>query len=331
MREVNVKIRGIYSTALTRLFTDSGFSIVQPSRDICRRFSLQNPLYYPVGVRIKDREDRQGIIIQGDAEQSELIIKTMKNNLPDVIMRQTSLEQENEVQGNSTPASWEIEFPYESKSRLDKLRASIIPTVKNHHRFRIFASQYLDLMENELSKFPHRQQEIEKMLYQRLLFDYFEEGSFLEVEHVRPDFEVIHLSRGEITEFDPEKMKVKLKRGFKEGRYDGLDVPIEPGDYAITEAKEGDWILKHTYYSRRDSLKGIFLNINTPIEFYPERIRYIDLHLDVIKWPDQRVKIIDKDKLDLSVQSGYLDQRQADKAMQIAENLCSTVKEVKIG
>lgn len=321
MTEVNVTIRGIYSTALTKLFTDSKFCIVQPSANICRRFNLQNPRYYPVGVKIKDKEDKQGVIIQGDAEQSELIIKAMKNYLPDMIMRKTSLEQENEVQISSVAGSWEVEFPYGSKSSLDQLRASITPTVRNHHRFRIFASQYLDLMERELTKFPHRQQKIEKMLHQKLLFDYFQKGSLLEIEHVRPNFEVISLSRGEITEFNPEKTGVKLKRKFKEGRYDGLDVPIEAGDYAITEAKEGDWILKHAYYSSQDSLKGIFLNINTPIEFYPDRIRYIDLHVDVIKWPDQTIKIVDKDKLTLSVQSGWVDQRLADKATQIAENL----------
>jgi hypothetical protein len=329
--EVNVKIRGIYSTALTKLFTDSKFWIVQPSANICRRFNLQNPRYYPEGVTINDKKDKQGIIIQGDTEESELIIKAMKNYLPDMIIRRTSLEPELEAQVSSIAGSWEVEFPYGSKSSLDQLRASMIPTVRNHHRFRIFASQYLDLMERELTKFPYRQEEIEKMLHKKLLFDYFQKGGFLEIEHVRPDFEVINLSRGEITEFDPEKMEVKLKRRFKEGRYDGLDIPIEPGDYAITEAKEGDWILKHTYYSSRNSLKGNFYNINTPVEFYPDRIRYIDLHLDVVKWPDQTIKIVDKDKLDLSVQSGWVDQKLADKAVQIAENLCSTAKEVKIG
>ncbi|MFQ6066070.1 MAG: DUF402 domain-containing protein [bacterium] len=331
MSKVNVKVRGIYSTALTKIFTDSGFFIVQPSADICRRFNLQNPRYYPVGVTIKDKEDKQGVTLQGDAEPSELIIKAMKNYLPDMIVKQTSLEPENETQVSSTLASWEVEFPYLSKSCLDQLRASIIPTVRNHHRFRIFASQYLDLMERELTKSPYRQHEIEKMLHEKLLFDYFQKGSFLEIEHVRPDFELINLCRGEITEFDPEKTGVKIKRKFKEGRYDGLDIPIEPGDYAITEAKEGDWILRHAYYSSHGSLKGIFYNINTPIEFYPGRIRYIDLHLDVVKWPDQTIKIVDKEKLDFSVQSGWVDQRLADKAIQIAENLASTTKEVKIG
>ena len=331
MTEVNVKIRGIYSTALTKLFADSKFCIVQPSANISRRFNLQNPRYYPVGGSIKDKKDKQGIIIQGDAGQSELTIKAMKNYLPDMIIRRTSLKPENEVQVSSIAGSWEVEFPYLSKSRLDQLRASITPTVRNHHRFRIFASQYLDLMENELTKFPQRQQKIEKMLHKRLLFDYFGEGSFLEIEHVRPDFEVINLSRGEITEFDPEKISVKLKRRFKEGRYDGLDVPIEPGDYAITEAKEGDWILKHAYYSSGDSLKGNFYNINTPIELYPDRIRYIDLHLDVVKWPDQTIKIVDKDKLDLSVRSGWVDQRLADKAIQIAKNLIAGGKYQYIG
>ena len=48
-------------------------------------------------------------------------------------------------------------------------------------------------------------------------------------------------------------------RSFSEGRYDGLDLPIERGDYGLTEVKEGSWIVKHSYYSMEKELKGDIL------------------------------------------------------------------------
>ncbi|MHA1776462.1 MAG: DUF402 domain-containing protein [Promethearchaeota archaeon] len=65
MTKPNVFIRGIYSTALTKLFLDAGYSIIFPSEDIQMRFNLP---YRPKGtyskdISIKDRLDGQGISV----------------------------------------------------------------------------------------------------------------------------------------------------------------------------------------------------------------------------------------------------------------------------
>ncbi|MCF2140849.1 MAG: ribonuclease E/G [Candidatus Lokiarchaeota archaeon] len=65
MTKPNVFIRGIYSTALTKLFIDAGYPIIFPSEEIQKRFKLP---YRPKGsyskdITIKDRLDRQGISI----------------------------------------------------------------------------------------------------------------------------------------------------------------------------------------------------------------------------------------------------------------------------
>ena len=46
--------------------------------------------------------------------------------------------------------------------------------------------------------------------------------------------------------------------------------------------------------------------INTPVEFYPDKIRYLDLEIDVVKWPDGRVHIIDKDLLSAHLATGRI-------------------------
>ncbi|MDI6807271.1 MAG: DUF402 domain-containing protein [Candidatus Aenigmarchaeota archaeon] len=309
------KIRGIYATATTQLFTEYNFSIVQPSPEIAERFHWYKKLYAagPVGVSMEDTEDKQGILLRGEAEQLELVTKALRERLPDMIIRKRKYEQIDYL---------DLEFPYLSKLALDELRSRALPTVRNHHRLRIIASEYVDLMEKQLARYPERRESIGDTLEKRFILDNFEKGKVLDIDHVKLD-EVISLSKGEIMEFDSDQPSLTLKRIIHNGRskYDGLDIPKEEGDYAITRAKEGDWTLKHTYYSKADEPKGEYYNINTPIEFYPGKIRYVDLEIDVVRWVDGRVAIRDREKLAKHVEAGRISDELAKKALSMAEEL----------
>lgn len=323
---MKVKIRGIYATALSKLFLESGFSLAQPSWEIVRRLKLDSNFAVPEAI-VDDREDKQGVVIRGDGDKLLKAIEVMAEKLFDMVTRPKEISYDDiqeEVQVDSSLASFEVEFPSLSKSTLDRLRDEVVPTARDHHKLKILAPNYVDSMEGQLSRFPERRQRIEDMLRRSLVFNYFQKGREVRIEHVRPEGDVISLSRGEVMDFDPENALIKLRRqsrGFRGGLYDSLGVAKEEGDYAITEGREHDWGLKHTYYSRDDRLKGEFFNISTPIELYPGTIRYIDLHVDVVRWPDGRSKIVDTEKLQASLRGGYLSTRLADKAMSVAEEL----------
>ncbi|GAI07944.1 unnamed protein product, partial [marine sediment metagenome] len=127
--------------------------------------------------------------------------------------------------------------------------------------------------------------------FRGLIQDNFRPGNIVRIEHVKPEGQLIQLTPGKIRDFEPNSTKVVIKReGLRTGRYDGLGIIKEEGDYAITETQQGSWVVIHSYYSMTDELKGQFYNINTPVEFYPDRIRYVDLHIDVIRWPDGKIK-----------------------------------------
>ncbi len=49
-----------------------------------------------------------------------------------------------------------------------------------------------------------------------------------------------------------------------QGNYDGLDIPIEDGDYAIGIYEQGSWFAETQYYSGDNDLKGKYYNINLP-------------------------------------------------------------------
>jgi len=140
---VGVKIRGIYTTALTRLFVDHNLAIVLPSKQIKERFrgykKFDSP--EPVDVEIRDLDDQQGILLRGEPNQLNSVLRLIMENFFDAICRERKYGDVDFV---------EIEFPYLAKSALDELRNRVMPTIPNHHRLRIIASEYVDLIEKRL-------------------------------------------------------------------------------------------------------------------------------------------------------------------------------------
>ncbi|WP_049984098.1 DUF402 domain-containing protein [Halorubrum sp. BV1] len=64
---MNVRIRGIYTTAITRLLLDAGHEVVDASGPIRRRFEAEFPTA-PPDVRVETTADRQGVGAHGDPE-----------------------------------------------------------------------------------------------------------------------------------------------------------------------------------------------------------------------------------------------------------------------
>lgn len=323
-----VKIRGIYATALSGLLKKEGFPIVRPSPVTAKRFGLR-PEHQAEEVEIRDREDRQGVILRGDKAEVEQVLEVLRRNLPEAVVRNRALMAFEKAwragQSFKLPSYPEVdlEFPAGAKRALDDWRSRFVPTLAGHHLFRLINSEELDRAEEELSRSPDRAEELAEELKRRLVFAHYQEGRDLSIQHVKPDGEVIFLSEGKIERLDRGGRSLILRRWrYKgRGRYDGLNLPKEEGDFALTEAKEGSWVLKHTYFDRQGGLKGEFYNINTSIEFYPDGIRYIDLEVDVVRWPEGRVKLIDEADLERAVNYGFIGRELADKALRIAQEL----------
>ncbi|UCD70811.1 MAG: DUF402 domain-containing protein [Syntrophobacterales bacterium] len=262
-----------------------------------------------------DRSDRQGVFLEGNLEQTAEVMEALRNALFDVVSRKITSPD------NKDTTIYDVEFPFLSKASLDRMRGEVVPTMEGHHRFRIIASEYVDLVESEVEKYPFKMGKMEGAIKKMLILDFLERGKGLKIEQVKPEGSFIQLKGGEIISLSRDKKEMLIRRALKGGRYDGLGLIIEKGDYAITHVREGDWSVKHSYYSGKECLKGEYWNINTPVEFYPEKIRYVDLHVDVVLKGGGRPKIIDKDQLEPLVEKGYIKRRLALKALQVAENL----------
>ncbi len=88
------RVRGIYSTVVTKLLLDNGFEIVQPSHTIRERFKLDENMKSP-DIDIYDRRNRQGIQVVGTADSLAALKTLLPLHLTDVILR----KQPNPIDG----------------------------------------------------------------------------------------------------------------------------------------------------------------------------------------------------------------------------------------
>jgi len=242
---------------------------------------------------------------------------SLRNEVSTLVERAENIVQSAEQVG--APATlWEgahfvnVEFPALSKKRLDEVRKTVAPTIDGHHHYKACGfrvSTALEMAERLLEK-GYSHTDVNELLRQTIEAEFPSVGSWIKIEHVKPDGRVFHLGPALVEVFDQDKSFIRFRRVFKRtGVYDGLETPKHPDDYAITEAKMGDWHFKTQYFSREGQLKGTYINLNTPMELYPYAIRYIDLEADVCIWPDGRVETLDIEKLEEALTKGLVTEK----------------------
>ena len=299
------KVRGIYATALTRLLFHHDFEIVQPSEEIVQRFGLE-ALEKEPDLSIRDRHDRQGVEAFGSVEAVEAFRTILGEELVDVILRR-----------RVDRSCLDVEFPWASKMKLDESRRDVIPTIQKHHYYRACGgeiSSAAEMAEGLLLR-GRPPEEVEELL-RRTIEPYFPfEGSEIGTEHIKLDGAVLSLGKAVIEAYD-EGSLIRYARELRGGGvYDGLGIVKEAGDRAVTEAKLGEYYTGTRYFSKGGKFKGAYINLNTPVELYPSKIRYVDLEVDICIWPRGGVTAIDEEMLE-----------RAAKELIITEKLLEIVK-----
>ena len=100
-------------------------------------------------ILIQDREDRQGIEVKGEADHVCELLIHMQESLLDAIIVSLLPTDDSEplVVAN-------LELPGGAKEKLDRVRSSVVPTLKNHHRLKIINPDLLESAEIEFSRHP---------------------------------------------------------------------------------------------------------------------------------------------------------------------------------
>lgn len=284
------KVRGIYSTALTKLLLDHGFKIVQTSVDLASRFGLGMGRK-DCDLNVLDRGDRQGILGVGKSWAVEDLKTLLVENLLDLVVRDVQSEIH-----DCSDVSLDFEFPGYSKSRLDEIRGSVTSTIRGHHFYKACGgsiSSAVDMAENLITE-GRPEDEVERLFKRTIASVSPFKDSVIEIDHVKLDGSSIHLGKAVIEKYNKDDGLVTLRRRLTgRGLYDGLRIDKRSGDYAVTEVKLGEWYLATRYFSREGDLKGTYVNFSTPVELYPRRLRYVDLEVDVCIWPRGGIKVLD--------------------------------------
>lgn len=216
----------------------------------------------------------------------------------------------------------EIYLSYESKRILDEIRNEVLPTVKWHHYLRSFGENFnlvIEFSENLLSSGVERGK-VEEKLEESVFSEIFKNGKIMNIFHYKPDGRMLKLSPGKIVEVDSKDKTITLLRKIIGlGIYDGIDAKKEIGDYAIAKYKLGSMVTRTFYYRKDGSLIGIYSNFSTPVEFYPNHIRYVDLEMDLVLDSKKNVKILDRDKLEDLLIKGYISEKLYWKVIELAE------------
>ncbi|MDG5778792.1 DUF402 domain-containing protein [Haloarculaceae archaeon H-GB2-1] len=218
------------------------------------------------------------------------------------------------VDAQTTAWVW---FGRESRFALDEARRAVTTTMAGHHRTKAAnesASAAVDLVE---ALHPDADAEFPFAAVTRQFGP--TAGDSVGIGHGKPDGRLIELGDGHVVERDPEKERITVEREMSPGgTYDALGTDREAGDVAVTKFTEGKWWYPTTYRDADGNAKGTYVNICTPVEVFPETVRYVDLHVDVVKHADGTVERVDDDELDAAVEAGYITDALAEKARSVA-------------
>jgi hypothetical protein len=145
-----------------------------------------------------------------------------------------------------------------------------------------------------------------------------QEGDTVRIDHGKPDGRRIVLGEAEVVDREADGT-VRVRREMRSGgTYDALGTERRPGDVAVTKLTEGKWWYPTVYRSPDGESKGTYVNVCTPVEVFPGAVRYVDLHVDVVKRPDGTVERVDDDELEDAVEAGEVPEPLAERARQVA-------------
>ncbi|MBX5321552.1 MAG: DUF402 domain-containing protein [Candidatus Bathyarchaeota archaeon] len=219
----------------------------------------------------------------------------------------------------------DVEFPYASKRKMDMLRASVTPTIDGHHFYKSCGGKVSAALESAEKLLEKGQSlgEVEELFKRQIQLEFPEEGSIVNVEHVKLSGAVFHLGQAVLEAIN--RGEIRYSRTIKaDGFYDGLGVAKEAGDKAASETKPGKWYITTNYYSKDGEWKGTYININTPVEIYPNTIRYIDLEVDVCVRTNSETKILDMEKLEKAMEKGIISRTLFEKIKANAEEIAKS-------
>ncbi|MGQ4833550.1 MAG: DUF402 domain-containing protein [Candidatus Asgardarchaeia archaeon] len=192
----------------------------------------------------------------------------------------------------------EVAIPYNSKLRLDEIRSKVVPTINGHHWGKSINREISAIVDfSELAMSVGANKSILSNTLKTYSLQLLSEQQIITLRHQKLNGFVTKLGPAKIVAIDGNKI-ITERRMKRAGYYDGLNVKKEPGDVAISEIEVFSNFIIHKYFSKNGELKGVYVNINSPVEPSMNSLKYIDYLVDVVILPDGEPKVIDMKELE---------------------------------
>lgn len=300
-------------------------------------------------------EPPEGWGIERDAVDDEVPLTVLGEEIDQLVNRAVSID---EALSDCAPpaalapgpycertASYWAWFGRESRFALDDRRREVVPTMPGHHRIKAGApsagaavdfveavcpalgelgdlglGELRDLGLGELGDpgTPDGSNSRAAFPFEAVVEQFGPSvGDTVDIAHGKPDGRCLNLGPGSVTDISDQTVTIERELSAG-GTYDALGTPIREGDIATTTVKPGRWWYRTVYRGVEGDCRGTYVNVCTPVEVFPGTVRYVDLHVDVIRHPDGTVERVDDDELAAAVDQGKLDDPLAEKARAVA-------------
>lgn len=209
-----------------------------------------------------------------------------------------------------------IDFGALSKMELDNSRKKVLTTIPGHHFLKSGDYSLLVDFAEALENIDY--DVIAGKINNAIMKNGPMPGAYYKIIQKKPNGRDIIFS-GYVEGVN--KDEIVIKRNLRPGgRLDGIGGEIKRGDYSITKFKPNSWVVQHNYFDKGGIAKGVYYNINTPVEAYPSFARYIDLEVDVVE-KGGKMEIIDLEKLERVTNEKIIKESLAKKAIEIANQI----------
>jgi len=221
-----------------------------------------------------------------------------------------------------------VHFSSDAAARLDSIRNRYSATAPLHHLLKStgvkLLSDYVDKVELEGTATLPEMAKLYAELFRKVL-----ESGRARLEHKK--LPAGGFSWQADASLAPRGIILLSRVVRSEGVYDGLEVPKTPGDRILSFTWPLARVIAHFYFSREEEVKGVYVNVNTPLEVvYGEHpfLRYIDLVVDVVRVGSD-IRVVDREKFEYLVSRGVLLRRDAEGYLCLVKKVVDVLSSVE--
>lgn len=296
--------------------------------------SVSNHIQGPMRIMLLSMIDKVGLMNWGVEWRSSAKWANINDLLEELQSLKRKANQVKDAAGNiDTPVKLTegetlafTAFSTEDKIFLDDLRSKQTPTLKFHHLAKACGEKYSNLIDCLEGCVKCCEGSCLSEMVLKSILNEFRTTS-LKILHEKPDGSIVEI-KGKASVLSREPLVLRIDREMRSGGfYDGVGIKKEEGDYAISIIVPFSYLLPHLYFNRKGELKGVYVNVNSPIEpCPPDAFWYIDVLVDVVWSEEKGAGIIDEEDLREAVSKGLFSEKALNHCVDIANEVSREIR-----